>query len=299
MKLAGVLKALAGESPRALLIVPPFAAIDRPSLGIHLLQAVARQAGHEVRVLYANLLLARQIGLEFYRTICYAPTGYLLGERFFTLAAFAEEPRGAATFGERRTQPSVDDNFTFDFARYDLLRKQAAEWCDELVQQIAQYSFRVVGATTTFEQTSASIAILNRIKRLSPETVTIIGGANCEGEMADGIASLPAAVDHIFSGESEATFPAFLTGLTNGRPFTEKILEGTPNSDLEGLPTPSFDDYYTQFQMILGETLSGSANDLWLPYESSRGCWWGQKHHCTFCGINGRGMAFRQKSRIV
>src|SRR4051812_31793928 len=33
-----------------------------------------------------------------------------------------------------------------------------------------------------------------------------------------------------------------------------------------------------------------------LPYESSRGCWWGQKHHCTFCGLNGEGMVFREKS---
>jgi ribosomal peptide maturation radical SAM protein 1 len=33
-----------------------------------------------------------------------------------------------------------------------------------------------------------------------------------------------------------------------------------------------------------------------LPYESSRGCWWGQKHQCTFCGMNGSGMRFRQKN---
>ncbi len=35
---------------------------------------------------------------------------------------------------------------------------------------------------------------------------------------------------------------------------------------------------------------------MWLPYEAGRGCWWGEKHHCTFCGINGQGMVFRQKS---
>ncbi len=33
-----------------------------------------------------------------------------------------------------------------------------------------------------------------------------------------------------------------------------------------------------------------------MPYKTSRGCWWGQKHHCTFCGINGGGMGFRDKS---
>jgi ribosomal peptide maturation radical SAM protein 1 len=31
-------------------------------------------------------------------------------------------------------------------------------------------------------------------------------------------------------------------------------------------------------------------------FESSRGCWWGAKKHCTFCGLNGTTMAFRQKS---
>jgi ribosomal peptide maturation radical SAM protein 1 len=30
--------------------------------------------------------------------------------------------------------------------------------------------------------------------------------------------------------------------------------------------------------------------------ETSRGCWWGQKHHCTFCGLNGAAMTYRSKS---
>ena len=34
---------------------------------------------------------------------------------------------------------------------------------------------------------------------------------------------------------------------------------------------------------------------LRLYFESSRGCWWGAKHHCTFCGLNGSTMAFRRK----
>jgi magnesium-protoporphyrin IX monomethyl ester (oxidative) cyclase len=32
-----------------------------------------------------------------------------------------------------------------------------------------------------------------------------------------------------------------------------------------------------------------------LLIEFSRGCWWGQKHHCTFCGLNGGGMGYRSK----
>jgi len=33
-----------------------------------------------------------------------------------------------------------------------------------------------------------------------------------------------------------------------------------------------------------------------LLFETSRGCWWGAKSHCTFCGLNGGTMAFRSKS---
>ena len=33
-----------------------------------------------------------------------------------------------------------------------------------------------------------------------------------------------------------------------------------------------------------------------IPFESARGCWWGQKHHCVFCGLNGSTMRFRAKS---
>src|SRR5262249_27892225 len=33
-----------------------------------------------------------------------------------------------------------------------------------------------------------------------------------------------------------------------------------------------------------------------LVIETSRGCWWGQKSQCTFCGLNGEGMAYRAKT---
>jgi ribosomal peptide maturation radical SAM protein 1 len=33
-----------------------------------------------------------------------------------------------------------------------------------------------------------------------------------------------------------------------------------------------------------------------VPFESSRGCWWGQKATCRFCGLNGSTMSYRAKS---
>ena len=34
-----------------------------------------------------------------------------------------------------------------------------------------------------------------------------------------------------------------------------------------------------------------------LLFETSRGCWWGEKAHCTFCGLNGTTMSYRAMRR--
>src|SRR5690349_5709766 len=44
----------------AVIVVPPFAQLDFPHLGAHLLQSGARAAGFQVTVLYAGMFLARE-----------------------------------------------------------------------------------------------------------------------------------------------------------------------------------------------------------------------------------------------
>jgi ribosomal peptide maturation radical SAM protein 1 len=61
---------------------------------------------------------------------------------------------------------------------------------------------------------------------------------------------------------------------------------------MEELPYPNFDDYFAQaesYQLL-------DHMKVMLPFETSRGCWWGERHHCTFCGLNGMTMKFRHKS---
>ncbi|HEX5733172.1 MAG TPA: RiPP maturation radical SAM C-methyltransferase [Blastocatellia bacterium] len=61
---------------------------------------------------------------------------------------------------------------------------------------------------------------------------------------------------------------------------------------IDELPYPDFKDYFDQ----MDKTDFGPSVDVSLPFETSRGCWWGERHHCTFCGLNGTSMAFRHKS---
>ncbi|HZA22670.1 MAG TPA: hypothetical protein VFA32_08720, partial [Dehalococcoidia bacterium] len=55
-------------------------------------------------------------------------------------------------------------------------------------------------------------------------------------------------------------------------------------------------EFFEQCQRHLPEADAWLPSNVVLTYESSRGCWWGQKHHCTFCGLNGETMSYRQKS---
>jgi ribosomal peptide maturation radical SAM protein 1 len=282
----------------AVLIVPPFAGLDRPSLAMHLLQACARTRGFEVAVLYANMLLAREIGEREYGAICFASTSNLLGERFFAPAAYGVP---TAVYEGRRhgDQPEAERAShvpPMGWEGFRQLASRAEAWAEGLASQLAGVAPGIVGCTSTFEQTAASLAILLRLKRLRPDIVTILGGANCEGEMGEGMRSLAPEIDYIFSGESEVTFLNFLAAIRAGARPQERLFQGSACRDLDHLPTPDFSEYYTQLAEVLPESELAAAGSIWLPYESSRGCWWGEKSHCTFCGINGGGMVFRQKS---
>ncbi|HEY6187802.1 MAG TPA: RiPP maturation radical SAM C-methyltransferase [Pyrinomonadaceae bacterium] len=279
----------------AVLVVPPFAGITRPSLGLHLLQASAKEQGLRVKVFYANLLFAGLIGEDLYSTICITPRPCMLGDRIFSASAFGLPPLGHRV-EHALEYLSLCPERHFNALTLEELRgceEQAASFCRSVAQQISSMRPRVVGLSTTFEQTAASAAILSAVKALDDAPITIIGGANCEGEMAEGIRSLDLKADYIFAGESESVFTEFLANVARGAALPEtKIIQGSPCHDLDALPEPDYSDYYSQFK----EALPDTEQIPWLPFETSRGCWWGAKHHCTFCGLNGETMAFRQKS---
>ena len=300
-----------------LLVVPPLAHLTWPSLGVHVLQACARAAGFRVAVLYANVLYAAQVGALRYADLANAPTDWLLGERLFARAAFASGPFGYATADFRQAVEAhnavarraaeqyldhLSDATGELYARADTryawedlehAEAEAVELSEHLAAAVAARGYPIVGASTTFDQTAASIALLDRVKAHRPGTRTLLGGANCEGPMATGVRSLSDAVDHVFSCESEGVFLDFLRAWRQGEPPEDPILRGSPCTDLDALPTPDFADYFDQVARWLPEVEQAP---LWVSYETSRGCWWGQKNHCTFCGLNGLGMGFREKS---
>jgi len=60
-------------------------------------------------------------------------------------------------------------------------------------------------------------------------------------------------------------------------------------------PVPDFDEYF-HARKESGYAGWKGAHQMELPVETARGCWWGEKQHCIFCGLNRSGMEFRAKS---
>ncbi len=111
-------------------------------------------------------------------------------------------------------------------------------------------------------------------------------------------------IDYICPGEADYTFPALVRRLADGAPADdlpgviarrdgESHVGPTPPviHDMDALPDPDYDDYFGE----LARMPFGAEIPVSLLIESARGCWWGAKSHCTFCGLNGSSMAFRAK----
>jgi ribosomal peptide maturation radical SAM protein 1 len=61
---------------------------------------------------------------------------------------------------------------------------------------------------------------------------------------------------------------------------------------MDSLPVPNYSSYFE----ALKSSQIGSSIQPRLLIETARGCWWGEKQHCTFCGLNGQTMGYRSKS---
>lgn len=290
-----------------LFVVPPFASNNSPVMGPHILQAIAHEQGYKAEVLYLNLLFASIIGAEFAESLSVSGLFHywsMFTERLFARSAYGLPPLGKSpecctdqamsVSGTGKDHKCIDyEADELDIDKFWELEELCTSFVDKVVPVIVSLDYKIVGCTTRMGQTNCSIAILNGMKHIRPEIIAIAGGTNCQGDMAKGIASLSEEIDYVFSGESEESFSEFLSCYAEQQLPSERIITGTPFFELEALPVMNYESYFTQLRAFLGDE-APKETGVW--YETSRGCWWGQKHKCTFCGQSEETLQFRQKS---
>ncbi|TCO62747.1 ribosomal peptide maturation radical SAM protein 1 [Actinocrispum wychmicini] len=267
------------------LVSMPFRQADRPSIQLGLLKAIGEARGFPIRTVHANLDFVRRIGMDRYAAIADQPRP-LLGDWLFAVAAFGQD--------------APEERLTDDEDLLRIREQDVPAYLDELVEGFPWHEFRVVGFSSSFQQNVASFALARRLKERYPDLVTVFGGANFDGEMGLELVRSIDCVDYAVIGEGDTAFPALLEAIEAGTDPT--LIPGVysrdggtppaqPRDGLDDLPPPDYDEYFSR-----AAELGLPTNDVWLPFESARGCWWGAKHHCTFCGLNGSTMRFRAKS---
>ena len=136
----------------------------------------------------------------------------------------------------------------------------------------------------------------------------VFGGANYDGEMGPEYVRAFPWIDYAVVGEGDQALPALVARVARnesaldvpgvaGRREDGAVKNGSaPNiRDLDALPDPDYDEFFAALMRLGRQEVLGESLPL-LLFESARGCWWGAKHHCTFCGLNALGMAYRSKS---
>jgi len=289
------------------LVVMPFAAADRPSLGAGLLQAALRVRGIACDTKHFNVTLCRLMGSPSYHYFAReVSVAALAGEWAFSQAYWGERFSNWESYQREVLDVPLWGMSAADRPRVLALRDLAPVFLRLVLESNDWGAYDLIGFTSTFEQTMPGLCLAKMIRERYPHVRLAFGGANFEAGMGRPHIEHFDFVDYVSTGEADLSFPALCERLRDGSPEVPPgflyrdgaavreapRLPGTSPRTLDELPAPDYDDYFR----VAGATLAGEGLTTWMPVEASRGCWWGEIKHCTFCGLNGETMAFRAKS---
>ena len=203
--------------PNVALVSMPFGPVFSPSIGLSLLRGALAEHQVAARVHYFTIPFAESIGQAFYSDI--AEHGRpaledLAGEWLFSRAVFETSSAGDAA---RYVKEQLEDYYSDALiARLLRARERVDSFLDTCLEAVLTDAPRIVGFTSMFQQHVASLALARRIKRASPSTFVVFGGANCEGVMgAQTVRSFP-FVDAAVSGEADLMFPELVRRAIDG-----------------------------------------------------------------------------------
>lgn len=300
------------------LINMPFSTLVLPSLALTQLESrVNDKFGGEVstRVLYLNHDFGSFLGMRLYQDISLGDKNFRngMGEWFFRQSAFPDVTDNSEEYFNRYYERSNPRHAELQRAILDK-RAYLDTFLNDLIDKYKIDQADIVGFSSMFSQNLGSIAMARLLKARNPQLTTVMGGANCESPMGEEIARHAGAIDYIFSGPALVSFPTFVEYTLNDRAHERGEIRGviakcsgTQQSALPMLaaqnsnraigedldidvPVPlDYDSFLDNFEQYFGDTGLKPT----LLFETSRGCWWGERAHCMFCGLNGLSMKYR------
>lgn len=284
------------ENRRVLLVHMPIAIPTLPNLAIERLAKVLTADEFEVDTLYGTL--------QFYPPLPMWLSCSSIAPAFFGPTYYDEDDESwlqhiTAHLCTTATIESLP-------AKYDQVLKDGMQASTRCIQSCLEHAisgnYSVVGFSIGFDaQRLPSAALAKVLKRHRPDIKIIAGGTACDGEMGPALLDRFPCFDAVLAGESEATISSAIGALlrSNVDPIPGFLARGAEpaNSEfvfsdsLARLDCPDYSDFFGQ---VAG---SGFEADIAIQktvfYEGSRGCWYGLKNHCTFCGIRAVDFPYR------
>ena len=287
------------------LVNMPFGFHVYPSIQLGTLSTLLKTHGHEVKSFYLNLHFAHQIDMEVYNKLC--EERFLIGEWLFSHMLFGESKKNkeyAEHFKSHLQNITNTINRPESFL-HDVKTQMVPEFLQWALESVNWGEYDAVGFTSTFNQNIASVTLAKLIKEKYPAIKILFGGSNFDSEMGLEYFRVFEWIDYVISGEAEDSLPALMEALESGGPIPQGVIhrvdgdihfeESQENfTNFKKYGPPDYDDYMDQIREI--DPQSPLLENPIILYETARGCWWGEKHHCTFCGLNASTMEFRARS---
>ncbi len=294
---------------RVVLVNMPFTDVLRPPLGLLQLEAVMNHELGErvgVDVVYPNNAFCKLVGWDLYHELNHSMrhlyTG--LGDWIFREAAFPDAPDNTEDY-LRRCYPQRDPATKRLRDKVLEIRKSVPSFIEQVIDEHELVDADIVGLTTMFLQTCGCIALARALKRRRPEQTVVLGGPNCDAPMGEVLAKRVDCLDAVFSGPGLKSFPEYVRSILDGDPRAAGAIRGVltrkrsllstrgneigEELNINETPPVHYDHYLQTFREAFDEPPAKPA----ISFQTSRGCWWGEKSHCTFCGLNADTMGYR------
>ncbi len=281
-----------------------------PSFQLALLKPTLERAGIPAQPFSLFMYFGEQIGWRLNEAIADVWPS-MVGEWVWTKAAFGDEVEAdQEKYFEHyaRVFDAICEQADCTLDDIRRVRNEAAPaFIDFCVEAIDWSRFGLIGFSVVFQQLLASLALAKALKQRYPDIPIIMGGAGLEDDIADEVMRNCPQIDYLHCGDAELSFPEAVRRLYKGesmrglrgimwRDNGQVVYAGrAPNfADMNSTPVPEFEEYFYARKEGGYEDYE-DAREVLLPLETARGCWWGAKNHCTFCGLNRAGMEFRSK----
>ena len=292
-------------------VTMPFTWMPMPAIAPSTFKACLAEAGLTSYVLYAMFPFLELLDEQDIEVISTWQFASKIGEFAFAHLTDRPSPYSIEEFADYAWGNAVpEDRMSKEelTALIGRVREAAEALVDAVARKIQLMGARVVCASSIYYQQNGTFALFKRLKEIDPGIVTIVGGTNMTGSM--GLAALHhyPSIDYVSFGEGDeiiADVCRIALGLQEG-PMPYGILGHDDadtvlapfrqTSDMNSLPLPDYSDYMQELENYSREPVGLQTIYMRMIYlEGSRGCWWGQRSVCTFCGLNGCKNIFRAK----